>query len=400
MQANITTEGMKKYSITPLVLLASLLFFPGCNHQHGEEGHHHEDELHQPADGEKDHQHPHHHDIVINPEHARQAGIVSQVITPSPFYQIVPVSGQVTAAQGEEQTLVATVSGVVRFNRSLTEGTSIAKGTPLFTISAHQMAEGDPAERARINYEAAKKEFERVEELIADKIVSGKEYNRIKEAYETARLNYEALVANQADAGGVTLTAPISGYIKSTLVHEGDFVTAGQPLAAISRCNRLYLRADVPERHYAAMSSIRSAHFKTSYNDSVYSTTELHGRLLSYGRSSGDKGYYIPVTFEIDNAAGLIPGAFAEVWLQAASRPDVLSVPVQALTEEQGVCYLYIQQDEEGYTRREVKTGGCDGRNIEIISGIHPGERVVVSGAYQVRLASVSKAIPGHSHEH
>ena len=80
--------------------------------------------------------------------------------------------------------------------------------------------------------------------------------------------------------------------------------------------------------------------------------------------------------------------------------PEVLSVPHTALTEEQGIYFVYVQLDEECYARREVKLGADNGREVALLSGIHPGERVVMQGAYHVRLASVSKAIPGHSHEH
>lgn len=391
----------------------------GCDNpngkQHHDHEHHHQTETeHHQTDAELHHDHERHHqtgaeqanahrhEITIDPEHARMAGIAAEVINPKPFRQTISVSGQVTAAQGEESTVVATVPGVIRFRRSLTEGLYIGQGSAIFNISSKHMADGNPAERARITYEAAKKEFERVEGLIADKIVSGKEYNRIKEAYETARINYEALVRDQSTAGGgVTITAPMAGFIKDVRVHEGEYVTAGQPLMDIARNNKLYLRADVPEKHYAALGQIRKAHFKTSYSDSVYCTKELGGQLLSYGRNSGGASqHYIPVTFEIENSNGLIPGAFTEVWLLTDERPNVLCVPIAALTEEQGVHYIYIRQDEEGYARREVKTGGNDGREVEILAGLHAGECVVTQGAYQVRLASVSKSIPGHTHEH
>jgi multidrug efflux pump subunit AcrA (membrane-fusion protein) len=61
---------------------------------------------------------------------------------------------------------------------------------------------------------------------------------------------------------------------------------------------------------------------------------------------------------------------------------------------------VYVQLDDECYERREVKLGADNGREVELLSGVHAGERVVMQGACQVRLASASKAIPGHSHEH
>ena len=41
-----------------------------------------------------------------------------------------------------------------------------------------------------------------------------------------------------------------------------------------------------------------------------------------------------------------------------------------------------------------------NGRDVQILSGVKPGVRVVVEGAYHVKLASASNAIPAHTHEH
>lgn len=78
----------------------------------------------------------------------------------------------------------------------------------------------------------------------------------------------------------------------------------------------------------------------------------------------------------------------------------MISVPVGALTEEQGVMFVYIQEDESCYAKREVKTGQSDGERVEILSGINPGDKVVTEGAVHVRLAAAGKSIPGHTHNH
>ena len=87
--------------------------------------------------------------------------------------------------------------------------------------------------------------------------------------------------------------------MKNILVKEGDYVAVGQPLATISQNNRLVLRADVSEKYYAHIPMMRSAYFKTPYDDQVYKLDELNGRFLSYGKSSANNSFYIPVLFEL-----------------------------------------------------------------------------------------------------
>ena len=95
-----------------------------------------------------------------------------------------------------------------------------------------------------------------------------------------------------------------------------------------------------------------------------------------------------------------MPGSFVETYLLTSPRQGVVSVPVSALTDEQGVNYVYVQTDATCYEKREVHIGETDGERVEIKHGLKGGEKVVTKGAMQVRLASASTAIPAHSHNH
>ena len=293
------------------------------------------------------------------------------------------------AAQGDESVAVATVAGVVTFRGKVIEGMSVSKGTPLVILSSKNMADGDPVERARIAYEVSKKEYERMKSLVGNKIVSEKDFAQAEQAYENARISYEAVVS------------PISGYVKSLLVKEGDYVAVGQPLVSITQNRKLFLRADVSEKYYQYLRTIGSANFCTPYNNKVYALKDLDGRLLSYGKASGgDGGYYVPVTFEFDNKGDIIPGSFVEIFLLSSPIENVISLPHSALTEEQGSFFVYLQLDEEGYKKQLVTLGADNGESVQILSGVKAGDRVVTEGAYQVKLASATNAIPAHSHEH
>ncbi|MBQ4056627.1 MAG: efflux RND transporter periplasmic adaptor subunit, partial [Bacteroidaceae bacterium] len=235
-----------------------------AGHNHEAEAHNHD--AHEGHDHEG-HDHGHAHginpdEIMLAPAKAKAAGVVSEVIQPKPFRQIIKASGEVQAAQGNESIVVANVSGIVSFQRSVTEGMQVGKGATLMSISASKLQDGDPAERARIAYEAAKADFERASRLVESQIVSQKEFVAIKEKYENAKLAYEALAKNQTK-NGVSVTSPMGGYIKNLLVKEGDYVSVGQPLATVTQNNRLFLRADVSERYYKYLNGITSANFKT-----------------------------------------------------------------------------------------------------------------------------------------
>ncbi|KAA6327429.1 Multidrug resistance protein MdtA, partial [termite gut metagenome] len=72
-----------------------------------------------------------------------------------------------------------------------------------------------------------------------------------------------------------------------------------------------------------------------------------------------------------------------------------------ALTEAQGLYFVYLQTGEEAYKKQEVTPGEENGERVRILSGIKPGDRIVTKGVYQVKLAANSSVMPeGHTHSH
>lgn len=341
-----------------------------------------------------------HPDEISFPEaKAKAAGVRSETVEAGIFHNVIVTGGDVTSAPGDAVTMVANVSGIVSFSETLAAGVAVKEGETVFTIAADGLQEGDPVTRAKIAYETAKAEYERAQKLVSDKIIARKDFEKIKADYETAKIRYEAIAGGNPD-GGAAVRSPKNGYLSSFLVNAGDYVTVGQPLATVSGNSRLYLTADVSEKYADQLPLIRNAHFRLQYGDRVYSTEDLGGRLVSYGRNTGEASPYIPVTFVFNRQSGIIPGSYAEIWLVSGERDNVISLPVSALTEEQGVYFVYIKIDADCYRKQAVTTGATDGRRVEILSGVKEGDDVVVEGAMHVKLASSANAIPAHTHNH
>lgn len=359
---------------------------------HDHSGHSHEGDIHSEGEGSPD-------EIILSAESAAAAGVKAETIMPGKFRSVLEVSGRIMPAPGNESTVVANVPGVVSFAAPLVEGSRVNEGSPMFTISSSNLQDGDPVQRARIAYETAQKEYERAAKLVEDNIVSRQEYEAAKGRYETARLTYEALAAD-GSGNGTAVKSPASGYVESCLVKEGDYVSVGTPLATVLSGNSMYLKADVSERYLSRLPGVKSANFRLSYSDKVFSTAGLDGRLLGYGRSTNETNAYIPVTFAINATDDILAGAYAQIWLLSEERDGVISLPVEAITEEQGHNFVYIQLDPTCYKKQEVTLGATDGNRYEILSGLNGGETVVTHGAIHVKLASASNAIPAHSHSH
>lgn len=401
---------MKKYIIYAACILALAW---GCNsnkgHDHSEhtEAHDHDHDHADEHEGHSDDEHSgeaaHDHGddaITLSTQQAEMMGVETEEVVSRPFHQVIKTSGQVIAAQGEEKTVVASVSGIVSYAKAGTnEGKAVGRGEALFSISAGNLAEGDPVTKARSTYEIAKRDFERAEALIVDKLISQKEYNEIQLAYANAKIAYDAIGGGGKGRGAV-VSSPIGGYIKSILVTEGQFVNVGEPLMVVTQNNKLQLRADVSERYYKDLQGIQSANFQTPYDDAFYKLADMNGKLLSYGKSSNTNEHYIPVNFQFDNVGNILPGAYVEVFLLSGQKENTISVPKTALTDELGNYFVYVKICVEEYERRLVRVGATDGDRVEILEGLHVGDQVVTKGAYYVKLAAGAGSIPDSHHHH
>lgn len=180
---------------------------------------------------------------------------------------------------------------------------------------------------------------------------------------------------------------------------EGEHIKAGRKLATVIAPKKLILQADVPQNQFSKLNTFTSASFTTSYNKRVYRTDSLNGKLLAYGRSTDGSSFFTPVSFKIDYQPDLIPGSFAEINLFGKPLTDVLVIPKTALLEEQEKIYVFLHNKNGDYEKRYIVPGSDDGEYVRVTAGLYENDKVVVKGAYLVKLATMSHDLPDtHSH--
>lgn len=361
-------------------------------HHHNHEAEHHHSDEH---DDNEDHSKTE-SEITLDPEMAERFGVETEAVSIMPFEDIIKVSGEILNSPSESAVIVAPVSGTVNFHKSIQQGLSISAGKVIATINSSNVAGANSNLAAKATYEAAKREYERLKPLYDEKLITISEYNSALQAYEEAKANYSS-AANSGIA-----SSPISGIITSIDVSQGQYVEAGTPIAQVSSSKTLTLRADLPQRYHSQEYSIKDATISIPYSDKVLTVSALDGnRISSSGQTTSVSKGYIPVYFSFRNDGSLIPGTNVDVYLIGNSVSDALTVPVTALSEQQGLYYVFIRLDEDCYRKSLVRTGRSNGSRIEILSGLNPGENVVTKGTTTVRIAESSGVIPeGHTHNH
>jgi len=397
-------------------IISAALIVSGCHQHDAHEGHdhdahdahdhdahHHEEEGVEPSDHAWS-EHDHDAEEPASPNEisfseAKQAlfNIQTQRVALAPFNSVISASGQVLPSTANEYTVVSPLSGRVLIGgNAMISGIQLAKGQEIMQVSSNGVGE-DLAKKAATEYEAARSEYERDSVLLHDNLISRNHFEQSLLAYESAKLAYEDLQRRGLKNGGARVSSPASGYLKQMLVSQGTYVEVGQPLAIVSQSLKLVLRADVSLRYAQQLGTVQSANFRNC-DGNILSTKDMGGRVLSIGKSVEDN--FVPVFFEFQNNGSVIPGSMVDVFLQLKSSVECISLPVSALVESQGIYTVYVRLDEDCFEARDVRIGLSDGQNVQILSGLNPGDEVVTNGAMKIRLASVSAVPSGHNHAH
>jgi RND family efflux transporter MFP subunit len=389
-----------KIKIYVAILMCALL--PGCTHSHthtGEESNH---ASNSPAEASAD-------DIddrdsgnttIFTREQQEKVPFDIETLRPQAFGPVIRTTAQIQATPGSERIIVAQTAGTVLFsNPSVVEGRAVKAGQPLFVIDGSGTAGNDLSVRyaeVESEYLRSKAEYERKRALSEDRIVSESELLKSRTELSAAEALFLHLKRNFPQ-GKQTVASPVGGYVTSVRVRNGQYAEPGQAVLSVGQNRDLLLRAEVPTRYFEALSGVRSAHVRVLDTDRTYTLEELNGQLLSYGRSTDVEQPLLPVVFRVDRRAGLLPGRFVELFIRTETDDRALTLPNEALVEEMGQFFVYVQLSPERFEKRAVVTGATDGIRTEIRSGATEGETVVARGAVFIKLAQAAGTVDVHS---
>ena len=104
--------------------------------------------------------------------------------------------------------------------------------------------------------------------------------------------------------------------------------------------------------------------------------------------------------FEINKPEGVIQGSFVDIFLISDDIENAIVIPKESIMENTGHYFVFVQNSGEGFEKREIQILASDGNNVQVEGGLNAGDRVVTKGAYRIKLASMSNALPSHGHVH
>jgi RND family efflux transporter MFP subunit len=205
-----------------------------------------------------------------------------------------------------------------------------------------------------------------------------------RQQLEVAKADYQHYSALSDYA---RITAPYDGVVTwrfsdtGSLVQAGTSNTSGLPVVTVAQINVLRLRIPVPESIAAIVKIGDSADVH------VQATGEhFTGKIARFTNSLDPSTRTMQVEIEVPNPTyRLQPGMYANVQLSAASRPNILAVPIEAIRRSENKTSVLVVDSQNRVQSRDVQTGVQSSNAVEIVAGLSLGERVIVGnlGSYQ-----------------
>ncbi len=307
-------------------------------------------------------------------------------------------SGSVEPAAGRQAEVAAPISGLVDptgVASSPAPGQRVRRDQVLAVLTP-SLPEAASAAAARAQLREAEAEHARAKRLVEAEAAPKR---RLLEAEIRLSAAREALAGfgGAAADGRIAVRSPIDGVVARRTIAPGSRVEAGTPLFTIIDASVVWLRVNVPAAQASFVGPASGATFQVEGNSAQLETQ----RTVSVSSVIDPQSRTLPVIFEVANRAGAIRvGATARVAVRTGQRAAGVVIPASAVLDQDGRPVAYVQADGERFEKRELTLGGEDRGRVLVTSGIKAGERVVSGAAYQVRLASLSTAVPAHGHEH
>ena len=283
------------------------------------------------------------------------------------------------------------------------EGRYVEEGDLLYTIDDNELqskvaeARGYVAEATTMLAKAAS-DLDRIRPLAEMKAVSQQDLDSAVAQYEAAQGALTAANA-QLEQARIELSysriyAPTSGFIGISAAKVGGFVgVAPNPVVLnyVSKIDPIRVQFSVNEREYLRYARKFSEARSRITRDEDDTALEL---ILADGSVHPQPGHVVSAEAAINPSTGtllleadfpnprdiVIAGQFARVRAILDTRMDALLVPQRAVSELQGNFRVFVVDQNNTVSIREVKPGPTVDRMWVIDSGLEPGERVAVEG--------------------
>ena len=238
---------------------------------------------------------------------------------------------------------------------------------------------------AQTNLRKAETDLARYEKLYANGAVSQQVVDDYRFARENAAAKLEAARGNlqsmESKSAGTILVAPADGIVAKRYYQEGYYAKAGTAIFAVADISMLKTVIHIPEGQVAGVAVGNKAEIKLP----AYPGKKIIGKITRIAPVADLPSHTFAAEVSVDNSQGLLAGVYANVYLKAEPKENVLTVPLHSIVMRDDQQTIFVA-DKNGVIQRKVLTVGfTDDKVAEIIDGITEEDVIVVEGQNKLR---------------
>ncbi len=303
------------------------------------------------------------------------------------------------AAGSREAEVRPRVAGIL-LKRNYEEGKPVRQGESLYSIdpapfeAALARAEADVA-AAQAREEQARRNAARLKPLIAEKAVSQKDFDDAVSAESIGAADLKAAEAQRLQArlnlGYTRVESPISGIASRSQRSEGSFVSGPDVLlTTIVQIDPIWVNFGVPDNEQARLREEadsgrlvlpKNGAFEVEVRRADGSLFPRKGKIDFFDVRVSPATGTREARAQLPNPDGsLRPGEFVRVILKGAKRPAAITVPQRAVLEGPQGKFVYVVNEKSAAEPRPLQLGEWAGEDWVVLSGLKPGDRVIVDG--------------------
>lgn len=217
-----------------------------------------------------------------------------------------------------------------------------------------------------------------------------------RKGLQAARAGYSAQAGgNRASGGSITVVAPIGGVVTHREATLGQAVERTTEICEIENLQTVWVVARVSEKDISKASIGATAQVTVA----AYPSRIFNGVVQVVSSRLDPKTRSMPVQVLVENSGGALRAdMFATVALGSGSTSTAVSVPRSAIVEDGDRRVVYIAEEGGKYEEVAVETGRVSGDQIEVVSGLEPGAKIVTKGGFVLKSEKTKSELKGHEH--
>ncbi|HUF64967.1 MAG TPA: efflux RND transporter periplasmic adaptor subunit [Gemmatimonadaceae bacterium] len=251
------------------------------------------------------------------------------------------------------------------------EGQLVGAGAPLVKIDDAMLRA--QRERALADRDLARQQLDRVRRLREENAATPADLER---AEATARSAAAALNLIELQLQRTTVRAPFAGVIGQRFISIGDYVTSGSRLLSLQTVDPQRAVLEIPERHAGLLRPGQTVEFSVA----AYPGQTFNAQVEFVDPVVQPSTRTILVKARAPNRdRRLSAGMFIEARLATSTRASAVVIPEDAVQPLRTANVVWAVVNGQA-SRRVVELGARSQGTVEVISGVNPGELVVVGG--------------------